>query len=89
MEQTVSSFITQYLTGQVTVEMIWKLKQENSKLWNPEMQYINYNSPTCVNFASLQFNGAEKYMTYGYLLSYQTIVIVVSLILVTFSLILL
>nr|AGA15926.1 capsid protein VP1 [Adeno-associated virus] len=48
----VQSFITQYSTGQVTVEMEWELKKENSKRWNPEIQYTNnYNNPTFVDFA--------------------------------------
>lgn len=48
----VSSFITQYSTGQVTVEMEWELKKENSKRWNPEIQYTNnYNDPQFVDFA--------------------------------------
>nr|ACN42941.1 VP2 [Adeno-associated virus - Po1] len=48
----VKSFITQYSTGQVTVEIEWELKKENSKRWNPEIQYTNnYNNPTFVDFA--------------------------------------
>lgn len=48
----VNSFITQYSTGQVTVQIEWELLKENSKRWNPEMQYTNnYNNPTFVDFA--------------------------------------
>lgn len=51
-EIPVKSFITQYSTGQVTVEMEWELKKENSKRWNPEIQYTNnYNNPEFVDFA--------------------------------------
>lgn len=51
-EIPINSFITQYSTGQVTVEMEWELKKETSKRWNPEMQYTNnYNNPTFVDFA--------------------------------------
>lgn len=57
----VSSFITQYSTGQVTVEMEWELKKENSKRWNPEIQYTNnYNNPSFVDFAP---DGSGEYRT--------------------------
>lgn len=42
----VNSFITQYSTGQVTVEMEWELERENSKRWNPEIQYSDNASAT-------------------------------------------
>lgn len=42
----ISSFITQYSTGQVTVEMEWELERENSKRWNPEIQYSDNASAT-------------------------------------------
>nr|WDW25756.1 MAG: capsid protein [Canine parvovirus]WDW25778.1 MAG: capsid protein [Canine parvovirus] len=48
----INQFITQYSTGQITVSIEWELEKENSKRWNPEMQYTNnYNSPTFVDFA--------------------------------------
>lgn len=51
-DKPVKSFITQYSTGQVTVEMEWELLKENSKRWNPELQYTNnYQNPTLVDFA--------------------------------------
>lgn len=51
-EKPVNSFITQYSTGQVTVEMEWELLKENSKRWNPEIQFTNnFRSPTLVDFA--------------------------------------
>lgn len=37
----INAFITQYSTGQVTVEMEWELEKENSKRWNPEIQFTN------------------------------------------------
>nr|QKN88757.1 MAG: capsid protein [Dependoparvovirus sp.] len=42
----VSSFITQYSTGQVTVEIDWELQKETSKRWNPEIQYSDDSSAT-------------------------------------------
>nr|AAZ79674.1 VP3 capsid [Mouse adeno-associated virus 1] len=42
----ISSFITQYSTGQVTVEMEWELQKETSKRWNPEIQYSDDSSST-------------------------------------------
>lgn len=33
------SFIKQDSTGQVTVELEWQLQREDSKCWNPEVQY--------------------------------------------------
>ena len=49
----VNSFITQYSTGQVTVEIEWELMKENSKRWNPEIQFTNNytNNPNFVDFA--------------------------------------
>lgn len=41
-----TSFITQYSTGQVTVEIEWELQKENSKRWNPEIQYSDNASAT-------------------------------------------
>nr|AAS99244.1 capsid protein VP1 [Adeno-associated virus] len=47
-----ASFITQYSTGQVSVEIEWELQKENSKRWNPEIQYTsNYYKSTNVDFA--------------------------------------
>nr|QKN88765.1 MAG: capsid protein [Dependoparvovirus sp.] len=47
----VNSFITQYSTGQITVEMTWELKKESSKRWNPEIQFTNnYATSTSVDF---------------------------------------
>lgn len=42
----INSFITQYSTGQVTVEIEWELQKENSKRWNPEIQYSDNASAT-------------------------------------------
>lgn len=42
----ISSFITQYSTGQVTVEIEWELQKEKSKRWNPEIQYSDNSSAT-------------------------------------------
>lgn len=39
MPQT--SFITEYSTGQVTVEMLWEVQKESSKRWNPEIQFTS------------------------------------------------
>lgn len=51
-DQKINQFINQYSTGQVTVSITWELEKENSKRWNPELQYTNnYNSPTFVDFA--------------------------------------
>lgn len=36
-----NSFITEYSTGQVTVEMLWEVTKENSKRWNPEIQFTS------------------------------------------------
>lgn len=36
-----NSFITEYSTGQVTVEMLWEVKKESSKRWNPEIQFTS------------------------------------------------
>nr|WBT00708.1 capsid protein [synthetic construct] len=47
-----NSFITQYSTGQVSVEIEWELQKENSKRWNPEIQYTsNYYKSNNVEFA--------------------------------------
>lgn len=47
----INSFITQYSTGQITVEMVWELKKESSKRWNPELQFTNnYANATGVDF---------------------------------------
>ncbi|AAB95450.1 capsid protein VP1 [Adeno-associated virus - 6] len=46
-----ASFITQYSTGQVSVEIEWELQKENSKRWNPEVQYTsNYAKSANVDF---------------------------------------
>ena len=50
-ESPVNSFIHQYSRGQITVEMTWELKKEDSKRWNPEVQYTNnYISAETVDF---------------------------------------
>lgn len=50
-QQKLASFITQYSTGQVSVEIEWELQKENSKRWNPEVQYTsNYNKSVNVDF---------------------------------------
>ena len=42
---------SQYSTGQVSVEIEWELQKENSKRWNPEIQYTsNYNKSVNVDF---------------------------------------
>lgn len=51
-EEKIQSFITQYSTGQVTVEIEWELQRENSKRWNPEVQYTsNYTAADLIEFA--------------------------------------
>lgn len=51
-QSKLNSFITQYSTGQVSVEIEWELQKENSKRWNPEIQYTsNYYKSTSVDFA--------------------------------------
>lgn len=48
----INSFITQYSTGQVTVEIEWELQKENSKRWNPEIQYTsNFSNSSSIAFA--------------------------------------
>lgn len=48
----VNQFVTQYSTGQVTVSMEWEVMKENSKRWNPEMQYTNnYTNDNFADFA--------------------------------------
>lgn len=50
--QRINSFITQYSTGQVTVEIEWELRKENSKRWNPEIQYTsNFENTANVQFS--------------------------------------
>nr|URP23530.1 cap protein [Adeno-associated virus] len=47
-----NSFITQYSTGQVTVEIMWELQKETSKRWNPEIQFTsNFNATQELQFA--------------------------------------
>lgn len=51
-EVPANNFINQYSTGQVTVSIEWEIQKENSKRWNPEIQYTNnYTDPTFVDFA--------------------------------------
>lgn len=51
-ERKINNFITQYSTGQVTVEMEWELQKENSKRWNPEIQFTNnYTTLENMDFA--------------------------------------
>lgn len=46
-----NSFITQYSTGQVTVEIKWELQRDDSKRWNPEIQYTsNFNVQADIDF---------------------------------------
>lgn len=53
----INSFITQYSTGQVTVEIEWELQKENSKRWNPEVQYTaNFDNSQFTQF-SVDNNG--------------------------------
>nr|6WFT_1 Chain 1, VP1 capsid [Bat adeno-associated virus]6WFT_2 Chain 2, VP1 capsid [Bat adeno-associated virus]6WFT_3 Chain 3, VP1 capsid [Bat adeno-associated virus]6WFT_4 Chain 4, VP1 capsid [Bat adeno-associated virus]6WFT_5 Chain 5, VP1 capsid [Bat adeno-associated virus]6WFT_6 Chain 6, VP1 capsid [Bat adeno-associated virus]6WFT_7 Chain 7, VP1 capsid [Bat adeno-associated virus]6WFT_8 Chain 8, VP1 capsid [Bat adeno-associated virus]6WFT_A Chain A, VP1 capsid [Bat adeno-associated virus]6WF len=55
--QKINSFITQYSTGQMTVEIEWELRKENSKRWNPEIQYTaNFNNSANAQF-SVNNNG--------------------------------
>nr|AYK03992.1 capsid protein [synthetic construct] len=47
-----NSFITQYSTGQVTVEIEWELQKETSKKWNPEIQFTsNFRNTIDLPFA--------------------------------------
>nr|QKN88763.1 MAG: capsid protein [Dependoparvovirus sp.] len=56
----INSFITQYSTGQITVEIEWELKKESSKRWNPEIQFTNnYADSTGVQF-SVGTDGSYK-----------------------------
>lgn len=51
-EVKVNNFITQYSTGQITVDIEWELQKENSKRWNPEIQYTNnFTSTSFADFA--------------------------------------
>lgn len=53
-ETVIKSFINEYSTGQVTVEMTWEVIKESSKRWNPEIQYTtNYPNKdmTRIDFA--------------------------------------
>lgn len=45
-ETPIKSFISQYSTGQVTVEIDWEQKSESSKRWNPEIRFTNNYTPT-------------------------------------------
>ena len=45
-ETPIKSFISQYSTGQVTVEIDWERKSESSKRWNPKIQFTNNYTPT-------------------------------------------
>lgn len=50
-EVKVNNFITQYSTGQITVDIEWELQKENSKRWNPEIQYTNnFTTTTFADF---------------------------------------
>lgn len=56
----IQSFITQYSTGQVTVEIEWELRKEHSKRWNPEIQYTsNFDNTDRVQFS---VNGEGVYV---------------------------
>lgn len=57
-----NSFINQYSTGQITVEIVWELQKEKSKRWNPEIQFTsNFGQqlPSSVPFAPND-NGAYQ-----------------------------
>nr|AEM37642.1 VP1 [California sea lion adeno-associated virus 1] len=48
----INNFITQYSTGQVTVTIDWELQKENSKRWNPEVQFTsNFGTVDSLNWA--------------------------------------
>ncbi|QEJ80810.1 capsid protein VP2 [avian adeno-associated virus BR_DF12] len=36
-----NSYINQYATGQITVEIVWEVQKESSKRWNPEIQFTS------------------------------------------------
>lgn len=58
--EKVNAFITQYSTGQVTVEIEWELRKERSKRWNPEIQYTsNFDPAVNVQFS---VNGDGTYI---------------------------
>nr|QKE60687.1 MAG: capsid protein [Dependoparvovirus sp.] len=46
------SYINQYSTGQMTVEIVWELRKESSKRWNPEVQFTsNFGQASDLQFA--------------------------------------
>nr|QZX63264.1 capsid protein [Adeno-associated virus] len=48
----VDSFITQYSTGQVAVQIEWEIEKERSKRWNPEVQFTsNYGNQSSMLWA--------------------------------------
>uniref|UniRef100_A0AAT9JYN8 Capsid protein n=1 Tax=Ostrich parvovirus TaxID=2699166 RepID=A0AAT9JYN8_9VIRU len=58
VHQKRNSYITQYSTGQCTVEMVWELRKENSKRWNPEIQFTsNFSDRTSIMFAPNETGG--------------------------------
>nr|QKN88759.1 MAG: capsid protein [Dependoparvovirus sp.] len=57
----IASFITQYSTGQVTVEMEWELEKENSKRWNPEIQFTNNFSSSDGNMVHFAVDSTGLY----------------------------
>lgn len=64
----VTSFITQYSTGQVTVEMEWELQKETSKRWNPEIQYSDDSSATnqsVLHFAPDEAGSYKEFRSIG------------------------
>lgn len=47
------SFITQYSTGQCSVEIEWEVQKENSKRWNPEIQFTsNFGDRNSILFST-------------------------------------
>ncbi|AAC58045.1 capsid [Adeno-associated virus - 4] len=55
----VNSFITQYSTGQVSVQIDWEIQKERSKRWNPEVQFTsNYGQQNSLLWAP---DAAGKY----------------------------
>lgn len=60
-EVKVNNFITQYSTGQITVDIEWELQKENSKRWNPEIQYTN--NFTTTTFADFTPDVSGNYRT--------------------------
>nr|7L6A_1 Chain 1, VP1 [Adeno-associated virus 12]7L6A_2 Chain 2, VP1 [Adeno-associated virus 12]7L6A_3 Chain 3, VP1 [Adeno-associated virus 12]7L6A_4 Chain 4, VP1 [Adeno-associated virus 12]7L6A_5 Chain 5, VP1 [Adeno-associated virus 12]7L6A_6 Chain 6, VP1 [Adeno-associated virus 12]7L6A_7 Chain 7, VP1 [Adeno-associated virus 12]7L6A_8 Chain 8, VP1 [Adeno-associated virus 12]7L6A_A Chain A, VP1 [Adeno-associated virus 12]7L6A_B Chain B, VP1 [Adeno-associated virus 12]7L6A_C Chain C, VP1 [Adeno- len=48
----INSFLTQYSTGQVAVQIDWEIQKEHSKRWNPEVQFTsNYGTQNSMLWA--------------------------------------